>query len=400
MKRKSKIWLGGFLFVVLAAGVTAAYFLTIGKPAEPPPRTTKVRRGELKETAALSGTVQANIQVEVKSRASGEVSEVAVVVGAVVKQGDLLIKLDPVDEQRNVKQADVNLKSANSRLAEAKANLAITERQARLADEKLASRIKARATGAVTEEDLNMARADAEVAAATITLRKAQVDSADTQVTIAQLALDESNLRLAQTTITAPVGGTVLAINIQKGAIVASGISNVGGGTSLMTLGDLSIVHVLGALDEADVGRVTRDLEVEVRVDAYPDRKFDGRVALVSPLGKMVSNVVTFDLDVIVTDKDAHLLLPGMSADLQVVTSRTRGALLIPASAVRVEEREHVVTMAGGERRVVKLGNGDGASYVVVEGLNEGDEIVANAGRTTSSSSGPRFSLFGGGGRR
>jgi HlyD family secretion protein len=389
----------GISAVIVCAAIYGIYWFVTRPAASAPPKLVAVKRGTLMEAASLSGKVQANVTVEVKSRASGTVIEVAVGTGSKVKAGDLLVKLDPQDEQRAVKQATVNLNAAKSRQAQSEASLRISKLQTKEAEAKRDARVIARKNGSITEEELRAAISDAEAAAGTVELREAEVTAAKTAVEGAQLSLDDSNRRLEETTIIAPISGTVLSMNVQRGLIVSSPISNVGGGNSLVVLGDTSVLHVLGALDEADVGRVKQMQEVQIRVDAYSDMTFEGKVALISPLGRETSNVVTFDLDVVVTDKRANLLLPGMSADLQVITNKVENTLLVPVAAVRAEGGAQTVQTADGEQKKVKLGPTDGTNYAVTEGLKEGEEIVANNTKAPETQQ-RSFSLFGGGGRR
>lgn len=400
MKKRRKWVIVVIVLLLIAGGIYGASTMMGSKAAPEPVKTTQVKRGTITEVAALSGTVQANKTVEVKSRASGTVIEVATGSGANVKKGDLLVRLDPVDEQRAVALATVALDSAKNRLAQAEASLKLTILQQAEAEAKAEARRKAAQTGSVTAEEVRAAENEVKLAQVNVDMRKAEVATANTSVTTAQLSLDDSNKRLSETTILAPMDGTVLSVSVQVGTIVSSPISNVGGGVVLCVIGDLSVMHVLGALDEADVGRVKSKQEVQIKVDAYPDRLFEGRVAAIAPLGKSESNVVTFDLDVIVTDKRMNLLKPGMSADLQVIVNRIENTLMVPVTAVRAQNRKQSVTRASGEEVAVKCGASDGANVAVLEGLNEGDEVVLNNQRSTAGVQ-RQFSMFGtGGGRR
>jgi HlyD family secretion protein len=232
-----------------------------------------------------------------------------------------------------------------------------------------------------------------------VKLADAQVAAADTAVTSASLSLEDANKRLDETTIIAPIDGTVLTFSVQVGNIISSPISNVGGGVVLCVLGDLSILHVLGSLDEADVGRVKAKMDVQIRVDAFPERTFEGKVAAIAPLGKNESNVVTFDLDVIVTDKKAAMLMPGMSADLQVIVNKVEDTLIVPVTAVRAEGRKQSVQNAAGETIAIKIGPSDGTNVAITEGVKEGDEVVLNNQRGGGAGARGGFSMFGGGRR-
>lgn len=403
MKRRNKWVVYVVVFIVLAGGAYGLYAWNKGRTTVEPPKTTTVKRGTITEVAALSGTVTANKTVEVKSRASGTVIEVAAGSGSKVKKGDLLVKLDPVDEQRAVALATVALDSSKSRLAQSQASQKLTDLQLAEAKAKFEARKKASVTGSVTEEEVRAAENEVKLAEVNVDMRKAEVAAATTAVTTASLSLEDANKRLSETTIMAPMDGTVLSMSAQVGNIVSSPISNVGGGVVLCVLGDLSVLHVLGSLDEADVGRVKAKMEskvkieVMIKVDAFPERTFEGRVAAVAPQGKNESNVVTFDLDVVVTDKKFAMLMPGMSADLQVVVNKVEDTLTVPVTAVRAEGGKQSLQSPTGETIAIKIGPSDGTNVAVTEGVKEGDEIVLNNQRTNNNTRG--FSMFGGGRR-
>lgn len=397
MKRRNKWVVYVVVFIVLAGGAYGLYAWNKGRTTVEPPKTTTVKRGTITEVAALSGTVTANKTVEVKSRASGTVLEVATGSGALVKKGDLLVRLDPVDEQRAVALATVALDSAKNRLAQSDASLKLTQLSLTESNAKAEARRKAAQTGSVTAEEVRAAENEVKLAQVNVEMRTAEVAAARTSVTTAQLSLDDANKRLTETTILAPMDGTVLSMSAQVGNIVSSPISNVGGGVVLCVLGDLSVLHVLGSLDEADVGRVKARQDVQIKVDAYPERMFEGKVAAISPQGKSESNVVTFDLDVVITDKKFSMLKPGMSADLQVIVNKVEDTLIVPVTAVRAEGRKQSVLNAAGETIAIKIGPSDGTNVAVSEGVKEGDEIVLNNQRANNNTRG--FSMFGGGRR-
>jgi HlyD family secretion protein len=119
--------------------------------------------------------------------------------------------------------------------------------------------------------------------------------------------------------------------------------------------------------------------KVDIRVDAYPSRVFEGVVDRVSPLGVETSSVVNFDVEIKIVDKEASLLRSGMSADVEIVTAEQKDVLLVPLAALQSKDRKRLVRLASGEERVVKTGTTDGTRMVVLDGLKEGDEILAAA---------------------
>lgn len=366
------------LALLILSGGVGAYFVFSGSEDEGSVLpTVRVRRGELIEQASASGTVEPDVQVEVKSRTSGEVIAVVVEEGAEVEAGQLLVRLDPIDAERDLEQAQVALSRARAELAQVRAQLQVARAEAEEAEETARVRARGAKMGLIASEEQRTSATSARVAGANVVLREAQVQSARAAVRDAELTVAEAERRLDETTIEAPVSGTVLAVEVEQGAIVASGITNVGGGTTLLTIADLSDLRVVGDLSEAQVGNVSEGQEVVIRVDAYPRRTFDGRVARVSPLGEEESNVVTFDVEVVITDEDAHMLRSGMSADVEIVTSHSENALLIPVVALRSRGQDRFVLNEAGERRPIRTGATDGTNVVVLEGLEEGESIIS-----------------------
>ena len=348
----------GIAMLVVTALAGGAYALTRDEP-EAEERSAQssvvVRRGTLIETAAASGTIEPHVQVEVKSRASGEIIEVLVEEGQRVEAGALLFRLDRRDTERALAEARAALRRTSAEVGQARANLMVTEVEA--ADARTSRDVSAQGTelGLVsTEADRTAARAVA-IAEANLRLRRAQVSASAAQITTSRLALDEAALRLAETEIRAPISGTVLSVAVERGSIVASAVTNVSGGTSLATIADLTDLRVIGQIDEAQIGRVAVNQKVDIRVDAYPDRTFSGRVVRVSPLGVTVSNVVTFDVEIVVTDSEARLLRSGMSADLEIETSRQTNVLLVPLAAVTTSGRQRTVRLVSGTDQLGRL---------------------------------------------
>lgn len=362
-----------------AIGGVAFYFLGPAGAKDEPTKSRMIRaqKGELTETAAASGTIEPVRQVDVKSRTSGEVIEVAVTEGQKVAEGDLLFRLDPTELDRSVLKAKAALDRLTAQLNQSKAALTIARYQA--ADAKVDKDIddKGVELGVTAESAKRSSTAAARIASATVTSRLADIASMEAQIKTAELDVQVAELNLQYTRIVAPFSGTILALNVEKGTIVASGITNVNGGTAALTLGSLDELRVVGQIDEAQVSKVAKDQPVQIRVDAYPDRAFEGVVVAVSPLGTNTSNVVTFDVEIRVTDKDAALLRSGMSADLEIITRKIAGAIFVPLTAIVSKDGARYVKLANGTEQKVTTGATDGNRIVVTEGLAEGTEIQA-----------------------
>ena len=379
-----------FVVVFLGAGGGLAALLA-RQPAETGEvRTVEARRGQLVELASASGTVEPDVFVEVKPRASGTVIDVLAVEGAAVAAGDVLLQLEPTERQEGLREAEAALTQAEAKLREATALLSVARAESAEAKAKAEVRRRGAGMALISAEEQRIAQRSAKVARTTVTLRSAQLAGAEAAVAQARVRVDTARRLVEETTIRAPIDATVLSVTVERGSVVSSGITNVGGGTPILTLADLSTLLVVGRLDQAQIGRVHEGQDVSIRVDAYPDRAFTGRVRRVSPLGQEVSSVVTFDIRITVTDPDGGLLRSGMSADLEIVTASHEDVLLLPVSALRNRGRTRHVLLPSGKEQVVRVGATDGTHVVVLEGLGEGDVVVVGGTTTARAAETPR----------
>ena len=320
----------GLVVLVLAA---LSWWWTRPAAKTAAPTTALVSRQDLRRVVASTARIVANLDVDIKCKASGTVVELPRDVSERVKMGELLIKLDPVDEQRAVTQAENTVKASQARLVQAKENLSLA--QATLETDTLsakaalasavarakdlraqAMRLKElREKKLVSQEDADAMEANAvqseaardQVSATvealkarihTLELRRQDVQLSEVQLTTDQLNLENARQRLRETEIFAPMDGVVTARSVQVGNIVSSGITNIGGGTAAMTVADLSRLFALASVDESDVGTVELGQEVSITVDAFANRRFTGKVVRIATKGLSTSNVVTFEVKI------------------------------------------------------------------------------------------------------
>jgi len=409
----------GIIVVILAA----AYWKWGGSakaPAEAADsgrRTVKVERGNIELRVSTTGNVVSNLDVDIKSKASGQIIAFPYDISDVVTSGALLAELDPVDELRNVAQKEASLASARARLEQAKLDYQMalinmeTQTSSALA-ELAAARINeedARARlareeelflkGLTTKESLDAARSQA--ASAANQTRQAEVKVAQTKtlpltvetrkqdIALAQASMKQTEVdllnarqRLSETRIFAPMDGVVTAKDVQVGQIIASGISNVGGGTTLMTLSDLSRIFVVANVDEADIGRVKLGQRAIATCDSYPGRRFRGKVVRIATKGTNNSNVVTFEVKIEMEGEEKSLLRPVMTSNVDIQADRKENVLLLPNEAVQYGRMGYYVEIPNADdptstvRRQVTTGITDGLQTEIVEGLKEGEEVI------------------------
>ena len=164
----------------------------------------------------------------------------------------------------------------------------------------------------------------------------------------ANLLRNRSNLknqeeRLEWTTIKAPMAGAVTLLEIEEGEIVTSGRSAFSQSPPLMTIADLSKMVVKTYINEVDMERLRLDQEAEIKVDAYTKKRYKGRVAEISPSGEERDNIITFEVMVEVIGSPAELM-PGMSADVDIITYKEENVLLLPIDAI--EDKTSVTATA------------------------------------------------------
>lgn len=376
--------------LLIATSAVGGYALQRDGAAAPQGPVAQVQRGSLTETAAASGKIEPDVQVEVKSRSSGQVIEVLVKEGDAVEAGQLLVRLDPTDATRQLASAKVARNRARADVQAARASLAVAELEVDNSETSHAVARQSAELGLGSSDAARGAAHAAKVAESNVGLRRAQLAAAQGQLEAAQLSVQDAERRLEETNIHAPISGTILDVAVEKGSLVSSALTNVSGGSAVITMADLSDLRIVASVDEAQISRVQPGQRVDIRVDTYADRVFSGVVERVSPLGVDTSSVVTFDVEIAVKDRAANLLRSGMSADIEIVTAEQKDALVIPLLAVQSKGKRRFVKLPSGEERDIVTGGTDGAQMVVLEGLREGEDVLASAPAPTPPAAGQR----------
>ena len=209
-------------------------------------------------------------------------------------------------------------------------------------------------------------------------ISQAKLSEADANVAQAQAAVDRSEEQLANATIRAPINATVLTRDVEIGSPVSSILNMGSAATLVMTLGDINQVFVRGKVDEVDIGRVRLGQTARITVETFKDKKFDGRVTQISPIGAEKDNVTTFEVKVSI-DNPGNELKANMTANAEIVLEEFPNSLIIPESAISYDaQRNPTVDLAdpgakGGKRKVtIKTGVGNGTKTQVVRRAEAG----------------------------
>jgi HlyD family secretion protein len=265
-----------------------------------------VERRDIVVSARASGTIQPDTTVEVKSQASGEVLQVRVETGQLVRAGQLMIQIDPRIPRNNMDQAQANLDVAQARLENAKTQLERSE-----------ALLKSQS---ITQTEYDQAFLDHATAKA--------------GVVNARVTLQNAEITLDQTDVRAPITGTIIEVGVERGQVISSPISTVGEGTVLLRMADLNNVQVSTLVDETDIGKIRSGLRATVTVDAYPNQPFEGSVLKIEPQATVQQNVTMFPVLVRIQNREG-LLKPGMNAEVEIHVGRREAVLAIPNAALR-----------------------------------------------------------------
>ena len=168
-----------------------------------------------------------------------------------------------------------------------------------------------------------------------------------------QSSLKNQEEQLEWTVIKAPMAGTVTLLEIEEGEIVTSGRSAFSQSPPLMTIADLSKMVVKTYINEVDMERLRMDQQANIKVDAYKDTTYEGRVAEISPSGEERDNIITFEVMVEVVGSPSELR-PGMSADVDVVTYEEKDVLMLPIDAVQDETSAIATAKVGADADAFK----------------------------------------------
>ncbi len=280
-------------------------------------RTAAVERGEIRTAISATGTLSATATVDVGTQVSGTLQSVDVDFNDKVTAGQVIARLDPSTLEARLEQASAALSASRASLAEAQATARNAEadyaRKAELVGRQLISR---------TDADVSLAVRDQ---------ARARIGSANAQIRQQQAAVSSAQLDLEKTVIRSPVDGVVLERAVEAGQTVAASLQTP---VLFKIAGDLRKMEIVLAIDEADIGQVREGQLARFTVDAFPERKFTGRVQQVRLAATNTANVITYPVVVEVNNPD-QALLPGMTANAEIEISRKADVLSVPNASLR-----------------------------------------------------------------
>ena len=293
-------------------------------------RFATVDSGDVESVVVSSGTLSALNTVIVGSQLSGQIAELHADFNDQVAAGDLVARIDPRTFEARVQQARADVTVAQASIESREAELVRAEATLGQARRELQRREALVADGHVSASELDHDVTLVETTQAQVVMAQAAVATAEANLEQRQAALAQAELDLDRTRIRSPVSGTVINRQVEVGQTVAATFA----APVLFEIGqDLHRMQVEASVDEADIGRVREGMACRFTVDAYPERTFRGRIEQVRKAPDMLQNVVTYK--VIVTADNADLaLLPGMTANVEMILGSKTNVLKVPNAAL------------------------------------------------------------------
>ena len=363
-------------------------------------RMDTVSRRDLVAAVTASGKIDAEKTVDVTADITGRILKLAVKEGDVVKKGQFLVQIDPVQFEGAVSRGEALLASNEAALVQARTNRDQTKRQL-----DRAMQIHRTAPELIATEAVEQAQQAYDVAVSTFAANQAQVQEA-------RASLQEARDNLARTRLYAPISGRVVRLPVHEGEVAVPGTFSKETAL-LMTIADLSTILAKVQVDETDVVRLHLGDSVAVSIDAYPDTTFLGRVTKISNSAKLSQTAaaaqtgtndraVDFDVEVTLQNPPADVR-PDLSCTARIVTDTRKNVLSIPIIALTVREHEKVPnedlapqdTIRAVKKfkkketegvfvvrdgiatfRPVKIGIAGDEYFEVVDGVREGETIV------------------------
>ncbi|MDQ1317022.1 MAG: Efflux transporter periplasmic adaptor subunit [Candidatus Poribacteria bacterium] len=215
---------------------------------------------------------------------------------------------------------------------------------------------------------------------AQIELKKKDKESAQASLVRSQATLKSANDKNDDTIVRAPSSGTILARNVVEGQVISSSLGALASaGTLLFTMADLDNVYVQTDVDETDMGKLKVGQPVTITVDAYPDRKFQGKVLKIAPMGKAVQNVTTFKVTTVI-ENPSKILKPGMNASVEITAESVSNVLVVENEAIMDTKNGKTVTPVidgkPGNPMPVEVGVRGWDTSEIIFGVEEGDVLM------------------------
>lgn len=391
--RRHKIWSALIATVLLFV----AYRLVRPVPHDYEYISETVARGEVQRVVSASGKVRALNTIKVGTEVSGQITKVFVDFNSPVTKGQVLAEIDPTRVRARVQQIEAQVALARAGLLQTQANVARARAELQIQERDFARQKSLAERGFVSKANLDAAQTRLNSARNALEVATAQTQSGNAQIAQANAELSSARLDLNRTVIIAPASGVIINKLVEPGTTVAASFQT----PNLFEIAaDTTKMQVEASVDEADIGQIVEGQNVNFTVDSYPDDVFRAKVRQVRKAPVETQNVVSYLVIIDVDNLDGKLL-PGMTANVEIVTGAKRNVLRVPTNALRFRPKaadrgdagalpadparkdapRHIVYLVGADpyrpaRRPVKIGLEGDEFTEVVSGIKAGDKVL------------------------
>ncbi|MEN6306516.1 MAG: efflux RND transporter periplasmic adaptor subunit, partial [Anaerohalosphaeraceae bacterium] len=387
------------------------------KKTQQPPQPTAVRleelkAGDLQEFISAPGEIEPKTKVEISAKVSARVVELPFKEGQQVKAGDLVIRLDAKELESRLKSAQANylaqqaqLEVSKTQIASRRAQLKGTQATLEQAKKDYERQKQLLTTGDISQSVYDLARQKFDELESQLQSATFQIEAEEQGLVVAQHNLDaqkaqieEAQDALEYTTIRSPIDGVITRINAEVGEMVMTGTMN-NPGTVIMIIADLSKMLLVAQVDEADVGNLALGQEASIRVKAFWDQIYRGKVDHIALTNDNSQSTGTkYYRTEILIEGDVSKLYSGLTADVDIFTQKHTDIIKVPSQAILTRKGDDLPTDIRSNPLVdanktdvtvvfryndkkaiaspVKIGPGDTTHIIIKEGLKVGDQII------------------------
>lgn len=324
------------LAALAAIAVIATLYFTF-KPSDPTYEyiSELVTTGEVTRTVTASGKLRALNTIKVGAEVSGQVTKVYVDFNSPVTAGQVLAEIDPTRARSRVLQVEAQVATARATLQQAQANAVRAETDLAVQQREFARRQSLANNGFISKAGLDGSLNALAASRASIKTTQAQIASARAQIAQASAELASAQLDVRRTVITAPASGVIINKLVEPGSTVAASFQT----PNLFEIAaDTTRMQVEASVDEADIGQIAEGQSVRFTVDAYPDQTFAARVDQIRKAANENQNVVSYFV-ILGVDNSSGRLLPGMTANVEIITGQKQRVTRVPTAALRFRPR-------------------------------------------------------------
>lgn len=358
MKKRTRKWLIWVVVILVPIVFTVVALSSSSKKDKNGRPTVEVKRDNIIDKALAVGSIEPVNEIEVKAKISGVVGRLFADVGDFVKAGDPLLEVKPdptpmelAQAKRDVEMATIELETLGRELErnkQLKAKGLISDQEYEVLVQQYD---EAKLRHQISKERLEL-------------IEKGKVKIADTNI---------------ETVVKSPLTGFILEKNVNLGDPVVP-LTSYQPGTALMRIADMDELIFKGTVDEIDVGKIKEDMPCELQVGALPGKDITAHVILISLKAKKEENTTVFPVEIQIDEMGDAVLRAGFSANAHIIIARRDSVLSIPERVVTFRNDSAFVEIPVGEEKseekYIKTGLSDAIHIEVIEGLEEGDEVL------------------------